>query len=796
MHWFGGTDMILLKIGVMVTNEPITDHLTYNHVCEHGKFNITTEVIWKQVQNYSLFNIAQAESSLKDDGAMSVFLIDDLSDNPAAVDWVIPLSGIDNQMGDEGANISEACFVFPDSVSFKAYFQKDGPSNPYDTTYSEILMSVLDKLNGITAILVYCDETEFIMRGAYDDLHTHTIFLSMYKIHDTYDNEEIYRLLHHVYHTSTIELSIIVVCGSKTTRRIMNEANNFDNKKMRTTALWYMSRWLMFNIDEDPLDNITVLSNLNNVAIIHLPQSTVTLDLPQYMTLQYVLDNFASEFGTIKDYLSAYCLNETSSSRMLQEIDDFIFETMAKYAESLRFPIKTLMFLKSGRQWSTVGQISISGEIYVDSAIFPNVHHGFNGKKLLVSTLEYHPFEYTLNGTWKGLCIDLLDELSNHLNFTYDIVEPADGDWGYLSNGTSWTGLIGQLQKREVDMTVGPLSIQSIRERVMDFTLAYFYDVSVILMKKSDPKETQWKRLVEPLRWEVIVMAGFLVPVVSIILFCMEKVNPFYKTNFKRNSLHDTFWYSYGCVFMQGGLKLPASQTGRTVVCCWWLFCIILSATYSGNLIAFLTVTKEKTPFDSLTEMVAQSDYEWGTLGGTFWVTFFERSSVPTHQSVWSGIQTFNRSDPRVLSKHTAPHIEKVKEGKYAYIAEKSLLEIIASRNCELHIAKEEFLPLQYGIGLPNESPFTKIFSDAILNIHETGLIQIWKQKHWPKRNFCAGSLIKEAKPIKWIDIQTAFYMIGTGTTFGMFVLLSECIFTKCRKIKKKWNSSFVNKVV
>jgi hypothetical protein len=38
---------------------------------------------------------------------------------------------------------------------------------------------------------------------------------------------------------------------------------------------------------------------------------------------------------------------------------------------------------------------------------------------------------------------------------------------------------------------------------------------------------------------------------------------------------------------------------------------------------------------------------------------------------------------------------------------------------------------------------------DRILNIHETGLMQIWKQKQWPKQNFCAGSLIKEAKPIK-----------------------------------------------
>ena len=64
---------------------------------------------------------------------------------------------------------------------------------------------------------------EFIMKGVYENRHANNIFLSMYKIHETYDNEEIYRLLQHVYHISTIDLSIIVVCGSKTTRRIMNE---------------------------------------------------------------------------------------------------------------------------------------------------------------------------------------------------------------------------------------------------------------------------------------------------------------------------------------------------------------------------------------------------------------------------------------------------------------------------------------------------------------------------------------------------------------------------------------------
>ena len=80
---------------------------------------------------------------------------------------------------------------------------------------------------------------------------------------------------------------------------------------------------------------------------------------------------------------------------------------------------------------------------------------------------------------------------------------------------------------------------------------------------------------------------------------------------------------------------------------------------------------------------------------------------------MWYGILTFNKTDKRVLSKRISEHITKVKEGKYAYIAEKSLLEIMASKDCELHIAKEEFLPLQYGVGLPNDSPYTKLFSDS-----------------------------------------------------------------------------------
>ena len=49
-----------------------------------------------------------------------------------------------------------------------------------------------------------------------------------------------------------------------------------------------------------------------------------------------------------------------------------------------------------------------------------------------------------------------------------------------------------------------------------------------------------------------------------------------------------------------------------------------MMATYSGNLIAFLTVTKDKLPFTDLSGLVAQDKYEWGTQGGSVFEHIFK----------------------------------------------------------------------------------------------------------------------------------------------------------------------------
>ena len=51
---------------------------------------------------------------------------------------------------------------------------------------------------------------------------------------------------------------------------------------------------------------------------------------------------------------------------------------------------------------------------------------------------------------------------------------------------------------------------------------------------------------------------------------------------------------------------------------------MILSATYTGNLVAFMTVIKVPVPFNTLTEMVNQDQYKFGTLGSSVLETLLQ----------------------------------------------------------------------------------------------------------------------------------------------------------------------------
>lgn len=46
---------------------------------------------------------------------------------------------------------------------------------------------------------------------------------------------------------------------------------------------------------------------------------------------------------------------------------------------------------------------------------------------------------------WTGYCIDLIKKLAKDMNFTYDLVIPKDGQFGFKMKNGQWSGLVGDL---------------------------------------------------------------------------------------------------------------------------------------------------------------------------------------------------------------------------------------------------------------------------------------------------------------------------------------------------------------
>ncbi|XP_055957243.1 glutamate receptor ionotropic, kainate 2-like [Patella vulgata] len=316
----------------------------------------------------------------------------------------------------------------------------------------------------------------------------------------------------------------------------------------------------------------------------------------------------------------------------------------------------------------------------------------------------------------------------------------------------------------------------------MDFTFPYYFGYSVVFFRKPDPNADKWYTLLAPFTWQVLLCIFCAVIFVGFLLYGIERFNPFYEKMYpkrKHVGLQSTMWYLYGALLSHGGNAMPEAAAGRLVISTWWLFCMICAATYSGNLIAFLTVTTKEVPFSTLAEMVANDEYTWGYLQGSFLETLFKNSNLPTYQNVWEGIKRFSENNPNHLHPSIDAHFDRMMSSKYAVIDDGSSIFSWSEHQCDIEILNERFFPNHYALGLPNHSPFTNLISNQMIKIYESGLLQVWQQNWWPKTKFCKGSLTAETEAIDLLSLQSAFYVLCIGL-FLAFVTLGIEFVRRC----------------
>lgn len=117
-------------------------------------------------------------------------------------------------------------------------------------------------------------------------------------------------------------------------------------------------------------------------------------------------------------------------------------------------------------------------------------------------------------------------------------------------------------------------------------------------------------------------------------------------------------------------MYLPESDSARILIGAWWIVVMVLVATYSGSLVAFLTFPRMDLSILTVEELISRRDVTWGFPNGSFLETYLRNSDEKKYQILLSRAERHNDTESEDL-------VERVKEGRHALIDWRSSLRYL-----------------------------------------------------------------------------------------------------------------------
>ncbi|XP_069957606.1 glutamate receptor U1-like [Cherax quadricarinatus] len=358
----------------------------------------------------------------------------------------------------------------------------------------------------------------------------------------------------------------------------------------------------------------------------------------------------------------------------------------------------------------------------------------------------------------------LMDYLSQAMNFTYTYVRPSDELWGIKLDNGSWSGMMGMVVREEVGIGVGPFSIIISRNEVVDFTVPILIDYYRILGGRGRPEVDPWGFLfpLAPLVWAAILAA---LMVLAAALFFMSSIFS-HKIDYQSKWLQVTF--DYIRILLQQDMTVPVYWWWeRIMLVVWMMVTLVLTRSYSGNLMALLAVRHISQPYQSLRDVVDDPSVKIILEKGSDIFTYLNsaesgiyreiadtdkvgRLLLITRRHFSEAVDTLVRRGDHVL---LVPHT-----GVKSYVAQ----DFTKTGICSFYGSREEFLKIMFAMIGPKNSPIIPAVNKRIFSMTEAGLFIQWLKIEEPNSTVCYHSPSKIAvnSPLSFTN------------TWGMYVIL------------------------
>lgn len=447
----------------------------------------------------------------------------------------------------------------------------------------------------------------------------------------------------------------------------------------------------------------------------------------------------------------------------------------------------------------------------------PSLQEGDQRDLLIVTSIRNEPYFMNKqttkiesgNARYEGYAIDLIDELSRLVGFDYQFKEVDDGKYGkYDEEKKEWNGMIREVMSGKADLAIADLSITSIREDAVDFTLPFMSTGISILFKKPTTKELELFSFLSPFETHVWIYVFGAYNIVSSLLFVVGRVSPYEwedphpcrrEDKILRNqfSVTNSFWFTMAAVMQQGSDLAPRSLSTRLVAAIWYFFTLIMISSYTANLAAFLTVEKVVYPIERAEELYRHPQHiKYGCVESGSTGTFFQNSKPSS---------TFKKMYEEMIFVHSNEQGKaEVERGNYAFFMESTSIEYTIERNCNLTQIGGLLDSKGYGIALAKNSTRKRDYrtklSEAILSLQESGVLEVLKNRWWKEKRGGGACDIEDSqggegvKELTLANVGGVFVVLAMGIT-ASFILCAVEIYTRSSKLAAAKNTTVLEQV-
>ncbi|GMT14528.1 hypothetical protein PFISCL1PPCAC_5825, partial [Pristionchus fissidentatus] len=455
-----------------------------------------------------------------------------------------------------------------------------------------------------------------------------------------------------------------------------------------------------------------------------------------------------------------------------------------------------------------------------------------------VATVIQPPFmqkypDWNTGSLLEGYCKDLIDLIKENVNnFTYVLFEVEDGTFGTMDFNGNWNGIMGALVSGSADIALAPLSVTAERENDVDFTVPY-YDLvgTTILMKKNDVDNSLFI-FMKVLEWKVWVCIVAAYIVASLLLWVFDRFSPTptEKTRWGPStdleipefSLKKCIWFCMNSLVVSGGGKAPKNISGRIVAATWWIFGLLMVASYASKLAGSITATRLEESVSSLDDLAKQFNIEYAPMKGSAAETYFRRMAENEEQfhNIWKEMslnESMTRRERskfavgvypvsnkysnmwRFMQKSGPPEsfddaINRVLTSTdgFAFIGDGMKIKYAELTNCNLQSVGNEFSRKRYGVAVQTGHPLKDEISRAILIVRKRNNLDQLKKKWWidnPRKKVCA-EIPNDSDGISIQKIGGVFIIMITGIVSSTVTLIFEFFYFRSHNQVSKDHAS------